>query len=142
MEKVYFSKILVSMLKLREALFFVWWGGSLFCGRIFCGSPHLWEEKSVGEEKNVWWGEESVGWEEGLVGKKKLWEEGLVGKKIWWGGRFPPTDFCSHDFFLQQLFPPTKMSSHQNFHPTVFTSHPTFLSSPTVFSPTNEENHR
>ncbi len=43
----------------REALFFVWWGGSLFCGRIFCGS-HLWEEKSVGEEKNVGWEEDPL----------------------------------------------------------------------------------
>ncbi len=28
-------------------------GGSLFCGKIICGSPHLWEKKSVGEDKNV-----------------------------------------------------------------------------------------
>ncbi len=31
-------------------------GGSLFCGKITCGSPHLWEEKIVGEDKNVGWG--------------------------------------------------------------------------------------
>ena len=36
-----------------EALFFVLWRGSLFCVKIFCGSPRLMQEKSEGEEKNV-----------------------------------------------------------------------------------------
>ncbi len=35
--------------------------GSLFCGRIICGSPHLWEKITVGEDKNVGWEEKSVG---------------------------------------------------------------------------------
>ncbi len=82
-----------------EALFFVWWVWSLFCGRIFCGCPHLWEEKSVGEEKNEGWEEESVRWEERWVGRKKLWEEGLVGKKI-------PTIRSSHQSFLPHFLPP------------------------------------
>ncbi len=32
-------------------------GMSLFCGKIICASPRLWEEKTVREDKNVWWEE-------------------------------------------------------------------------------------
>ncbi len=67
-----------------EALFFVWWGGSLFCERIFCGSPHLREEKSEGEEK-MW------------VGGGKCGEGGAF-----WGRSIFSHQLTPHHFSLPQ----------------------------------------
>ncbi len=63
-------------------------GGSLICGKIFCGSPHLREGKSEREEKNV-------------GGRRKVW-----------GGRSisPPTQ---HFYPPPQFFPPTNEENHR-----------------------------
>ncbi len=87
-------------------------GGSLFCGKIICGSPHLWEEKTVGEDKNVEREEKSVGWEVENVGGS-------------FGGR---------KFSSPPDLPPTTFSSPPNLPPTKPSSHLTFFSSPTLFS--------
>ncbi len=49
--RVYAKDIFLLPPFLGSPPFFVLWGGSLFCGKIFCGSPHLREEKIECEEK-------------------------------------------------------------------------------------------
>ncbi len=130
---------------IREALFFVWWGGSLFCGRIFWGS-HLREEKSEGEEKNV-------------GGRRKMWGgRSFLREEHFEGGRFRGriilrVDYLEGGASLQILLPPnpppSKTSSLQillppNLPPTNEENHQIFshkLTLPPLFPPSNEANH-
>ena len=96
---------------------------------IICGSPHLWEEETVGEDKNVGWEKKSVGWEVENVGGSFVVVGGhFVGghiceRKIWW----------EPNCFLLPNLPPNR-----HFLPPT----PHFSPLPHLFPPTNEENHK
>ncbi len=79
-------------------------GGSLFCWKLICGSPHLWEGKTVGEDKNVVWQEKSVGWEVENVGL--LREINCCVPNLFWDGCNKMQQQNSHfGFSDRRLFP-------------------------------------
>ena len=77
--------------------------GAYFVGEFFCGSPHLWEEKSVGEE--IMWG-----------GRKKVWGE----RKVWWGNLLPSKLLPTFSIYHPHFSPP---NPHFYPPPQFFFSH-------------------
>ena len=62
-------------------------GGSLFCGKIICGSPRLKEEKSEGEGKNV-------------GGRRKVWGgRSIVREEHFEGGTFGGRSIVREEHF-------------------------------------------